>query len=59
MSIEWNRRLVAVARGIMGTWARKAVAARRDYTQKEYGADCLRRAVEWREKARRWKECPV
>ena len=59
MNADDNRRIVAAARGIMATYARRGVAARRDYTQKDYAADCLRRAVEWRDKARRWKECPI
>ena len=59
MSAEWNRQLVAVARGMMSCWARRAVAARRDYTQAAYAQKCLERAIEWRDKARRWKMCPI
>lgn len=59
MSIDWNTRIVAAARGVMATYARQWKYARRDSTATIYARDCLRRAVEWRDKARRWKECPI
>jgi len=59
VSADWNRRLVNIARGIMAVYARQWRYARRDSTAQNYAVDCLRRALEWRDKSRRWKGGPV
>jgi len=43
----------------MAVYARQWRYARRDSTAQNYAADCLRRALEWRDKSRRWKGGPV
>jgi hypothetical protein len=59
MSAEFHARIIRAARGIMGTYARQWRAAARDYTQADYATERLAKAVEWRDKARRWKEIPA
>lgn len=59
MSADYNRRLVATARSLMGCYARRWKFIRHDEIEAATANRLLRLAVEWREKARQWQQNPI
>lgn len=59
MNAAFNKRLVNTARSMMGAYARKWKAIRRDEIELDRANGLLRSAIEWRNKSRLWTQNPL